>query len=267
MTIRDWIREREISGLPTFFYAELEHQFVNLSGQVIRNGLYRLSTKKVIFPAYKGFYVVIPPQYAAKGIVPPLYYIDQLMSFLHKPYYVSLMNAAELLGTAHQRPQNFSVTTIFPKASVSSSRNNLLSWHYRKNIPVEFLLTKNSETGTVTFSNAELTAFDLVQYEQYIGGLSRAATILEELTETIDFSKVASGLLDYISLASVQRLGYILEEVLENQMQADMLYQQLSLSAKRLNYVPLSTCHKTTEGKQNKRWRIIINCDIEIDDV
>lgn len=106
---------------------------------------------------------------------------------MDKPYYISLLNAAELLGSAHQRPQRFSVTTILPKSSVSPTKNNLLVWNYRNKMPSEFLLTRNSETGTIYYSNAELTAVDLVQYEQHIGGLSRAATILEELSELIDF--------------------------------------------------------------------------------
>ncbi len=71
---------------------------------------------------YKGFYVIVPIQYAAKRIVPPIYYIEQLMSFLKKPYYICLLNAAELLGAAHQRPQKFSVMTILPKSSVSENK-------------------------------------------------------------------------------------------------------------------------------------------------
>ena len=71
--------------------------------------------------------------------------------------------------------------SVFPKSSVSQSKNNTLVWVYRKEIPTDFLLSKNSETGVIYYSNAELTALDIVQYEQYIGGLSRASTILENL--------------------------------------------------------------------------------------
>ena len=113
---------------------------------------------------YKGFYVIVPIQYAAKRIVPTIYYIEQLMSFLKKPYYICLLNAAELLGAAHQRPQKFSVMTILPKSSVSENKNSFLSWIYRKQIPDRLLQEKNSETGTILFSNPELTAIDLVQY-------------------------------------------------------------------------------------------------------
>ena len=55
------------------------------------------------------------------------------------------------------------------------TRNDDLLWTYRPYIPNEFLKRKNSETGTIIYSNAELTAIDLVQYEHLIGGLLEEA--------------------------------------------------------------------------------------------
>ena len=163
MTIREWIRDREISGFPTFSVEEIRLALPHYSEQVIKNDLFRISSQGIIYPVYKGFYVIIPPHYAAKRMVPPIYYIDQLMSYLNKPYYISLLNAAEIHGAAHQRPQKFSVMSVFPKSSVSQSKNNTLVWVYRKEIPTDFLLSKNSETGVIYYSNAELTALDIVQ--------------------------------------------------------------------------------------------------------
>ncbi len=85
-----------------------------------------------------------------------------------------------------------------------------MSWIYRKQIPDRLLQEKNSETGTILFSNPELTAIDLVQYEQYVGGLSRVSTVLAELVEKTDFSNaVEDYLFDNTSVATIQRLGYI----------------------------------------------------------
>ena len=167
MTIREWIRDREISGFPTFSVEEIRLALPHYSEQVIKNDLFRISSQGIIYPVYKGFYVIIPPHYAAKRMVPPIYYIDQLMSYLNKPYYISLLNAAEIHGAAHQRPQKFSVMSVFPKSSVSQSKNNTLVWVYRKEIPTDFLLSKNSETGVIYYSNAELTALDIVQYAHW----------------------------------------------------------------------------------------------------
>ena len=268
MTIRNWIHERSISGLPTFSYEEVRMAFVNLSEQVVRNELYRMANQKVIVSPYKRFYVIIPPHYAAKGIVPPYYYIDHLMRYLNKPYYVSLLSAAELLGAAHQRPQRYYVTTVLPSFQSSQKKNSLLAWQFRKRIPDAYLQTKNTETGKVAFSSPELTAIDLVQYARSIGGLSRAATIIQELVEIMDVSKIMVDILDYTTVSTLQRLGFILEHVTMEQAMADGLYDLLVRSGKRLGYVPfshLAECGNDVE--RDNRWKVLINTQIEIDDL
>lgn len=266
MSIREWIRDREIHGIPTFTFEEVKREFNALSENVIKTELSRLGSQQIIALVYRGFYVIIPPHYAAKGIVPPIYYIDQLMAHLGKPYYVSLISAAELLGAAHQRPQKFFVMTVYPKARVSATRNNMLSWVYRKDVPEDFLLTKNSETGTIRYSSPELTALDLVQYEQYVGGLSRSATVLAELVEQVDFSKMGTAFFDHTTVPTLQRMGYILEHVIDAPEQADAFYRQLLAYGRRLNYIPLSLRHSGS-NKRDKRWKIEINTEIEPDEI
>ncbi|MDR2466154.1 MAG: hypothetical protein LBD35_02070 [Prevotellaceae bacterium] len=266
MTVREWIREREVTGMPTFSVEEIRGAFAKHSERTLRSELYRQSVQKRILPVYRGFYVIIPTRYAAKNIVPPIYYIERLMAFLKKPYYICLLNAAELMGAAHQRPQKFAVMTVYPKSSVSETKNSSLEWLYRRSIPEKFLKTKNSETGVVTFSNPELTAIDLVQYEQYAGGMARAATVLAELIEQTDFSKASRELFDHTTVPAVQRLGFLLENVLNERKQADTLYRQLQACGKRLNCVPLSSRHPIRGNCGNNRWKIHANTDIEIDE-
>lgn len=267
MTIREWIRDRERGGFPTFSVEAVRQAFPHCSEQAIKNDLFRLSSQGIVYPVYKGFYAIMPPHYAAKRMIPPVYYVAQLMTFLGKPYYVSLLNAAEMHGAAHQRPQKFSIMTIYPKSSVSPAKNNALAWVYRKEIPTGFLLSKNSETGTVYYSNAELTAIDIVQYGQYIGGLSRAATVLEELAEKLDFNGAARKLFAFTSVATVQRLGYILDEVLAEKKIADVLHAELASAAARFKYIPLDTRKTVAGAGKNSRWKVIANTSIEVDEI
>lgn len=268
MTIRNWIYERSISGLVTFSYDDVSQAFANLSEQVTSNELYRLTNQKIIVSPYKRFYVIIPPHYAANGIVPPYYYIDHLMRYLKKPYYVSLLSAGELLGAAHQRPQQFFVTTVFPSFQSSKKKNSILSWQFRRIVPGPFLQTKNTETGTVKFSSSELTAIDLVQYAHSIGGLSRAATVIMELVEVMDVTKITEEIFDYTTVSTLQRLGFMLEHVIESQDQADYLYDLLVHSGKRFGYVPLSHYTKCDADVEcDKRWKILVNTQIEMDDL
>ncbi|WP_019540513.1 type IV toxin-antitoxin system AbiEi family antitoxin [Proteiniphilum acetatigenes] len=138
---------------------------------------------------------------------------------------------------------------------------------YRKEIPEQLLQTRNSETGVVRFSNPELTAMDLIQYEQHIGGLSRAATVLEELAEQTDFSTASEGLFNYTSVAAIQRLGFILESILEGKQQADVLYEQLRIYGRKLNYIPLSTRSNRVSWDKDTRWKINVNTEIETDNI
>jgi predicted transcriptional regulator of viral defense system len=267
MTIRDWIKDKEISGITTFSFKDVQTTFPQMALQQIKNELHRLTVQQVVQSIYKSFYVIIPVQYASKGVVPPVYYIDQLMEFLGKPYYISLLSAAEIHGAAHQRPQRFSVTTLRPVVRTSTKKNNLILWNYRNSIEAELLQSKNSETGIIYYSSAELTAVDLVQYETSAGGLSAVATVLAELSEITDFTKNFDAILKICSIAAIQRLGYILENILKEEKQANIIFEQLSKICNKLSYRPLSCRMPTDNYERNNKWKIIINQALEVDEL
>ena len=267
MTLQKWIKDRAIHGFPTFSIEDVRETGMYSSEQILQNELYRLCSNKTIASVYRGFYVIIPVQYVLRGSVPATYYIDQLMAYLSKPYYVCMLSAAELLGAAHQRPQQFSVMTTFPKRRVISTRNVIIDWFYREELPEDALITKNTETGTIRISNPLLTAADLVQYQQHVGGLSRVATILEELAEQIDIKSQFASLASFVKKVTWQRLGYILEHVVEENELADELYEQIRNLPGSLMYMPLSTSAENNTSERNCRWKININVQIEQDDL
>ena len=267
MTLQKWIKDRAIHGFPTFSIEDVRETGMYSSEQILQNELYRLCSNKTIASVYRGFYVIIPVQYVLRGSVPATYYIDQLMAYLSKPYYVCMLSAAELLGAAHQRPQQFSVMTTFPKRRVVSTRNVIIDWFYREGLPEDALITKNTETGTIRISNPLLTAADLVQYQQHVGGLSRVATILEELAEQIDIKSQFASLASFVKKVTWQRLGYILEHVVEENELADELYEQIRNLPGSLMYMPFSTSVEDNTSERNSRWKIKINVQIEKDDL
>lgn len=267
MTLQKWIKDRAIHGFPTFSIEDVRETGMYSSEQILQNELYRLCSNKTIASVYRGFYVIIPVQYVLRGSVPATYYIDQLMAYLSKPYYVCMLSAAELLGAAHQRPQQFSVMTTFPKRRVVSTRNVIIDWFYREGLPEDALITKNTETGTIRISNPLLTAADLVQYQQHVGGLSRVATILEEVAEQINIKSQFASLASFVKKVTWQRLGYILEHVVEENELADELYEQIRNLPGSLMYMPLSTSAEDNTSERNSRWKININVQIEKDDL
>jgi hypothetical protein len=58
---------------------------------------------------YRGFHVIVPPEYRRLGCLPADQFIPELMKHLEQPYYVALLSAARYHGAAHQKPRIFSV--------------------------------------------------------------------------------------------------------------------------------------------------------------
>ena len=112
-----------------------------------------------------------------------------------------------------------------------------------------------------------MTAADLVQYHQHVGGLSRVATILEELSEQIDIKNQFAPLVSFVKKVTWQRLGYILENVIEEKELADELYDQIRTLPGTLMYMPLSTSAEDNPSDRDSRWKININVQIETDDL
>lgn len=185
------------------------------------------------------------------------------MEWLGKPYYVCLLSAANMFGAGHQRSMQTQVMTVAPK-SRASERNNSILWNYRQQIPDGLLLQTNTEAGIMKYSSAELTAVDLVQFADHIGGYQRAATVLAELLENLDIAKMRD-VMPFTSAATIQRLGYLIEFVLEENEKADMLYELLTGNKKNLKLVQMRNDVEKREGCPQNRWRVNMNLDIEID--
>lgn len=265
-TIREWLRQREIRGKTIASLEEVCSAFPHLSRQVVLNTLSRLKKEKILYSPYSAFYVTIPSQYVLRGEVPPYYYMDAFMSQQGKKYYFGLLSAGALWGAAHQRAQNDFVVTERPRLSLSDTAKRSVKWIYRKEIPGDYLCTKNGEAGPVVYSNAELTALDLVQYEQYAGGYSVVATLLGELLESTDFSRAADGLFRHFNIATIQRLGFIVEKVLGDRSQGEVIYSQWRGCSGQTHYVSLSPRRKP-EGERDERWKIIVNTEMEVDEI
>ena len=213
---------------------------------------------------YRGFYVIVPVQYRLKRIIPPSYYIDELMQYLNKPYYIGLLSAAAMYGAGHQRAMQTQIVTTPPRLNVSG-RNALLDWNYRQQIAQELLITKNAEIGVIRYSSPELTAVDLVQFAEHVGGYQRAATVLTELVDTIDMDKM-SAVIPYTTIATIQRLGYLLEVVLEEQEKADKLFAILKVQ-KHWKSIMLNPLKPKREDAASNRWHVNANTEIEIDEL
>ncbi len=261
-----WIEVLQSQGRNAFSTEQLEKDLPNYTSIGIKRALSRLSQKGKIISIFKGYYLIIPPQYASKGILPPSIFLDGFMKFLERPYYLGLLNAAAFHGAAHQQPQEFYVVTNFPVLRHTLKKGLKVNYISKKEIPEKLLEIKKTESGYLKISNPVLTAADLIQFEKRMGGINRVAAILNELAEVIKPDDFNDFIIENTPVTALQRLGYILDKVIENNMLADALFQTLERVGAKLFRIPLKASTPIKGFSSDERWKVIINTEIEIDE-
>ncbi len=226
---------------------------------------------EIISPA-KGFYVIIPPEHQLQGCLPAAQLVPILMQHLQVNYYAGLLSAAMYHGATHQKPNSFQVISDKQiRKSLKFGQVNI-DVIYKKslaNLPLKEIAV---DSGYLKISSPELTSMDLLLYPERSGGLNHIATVLSELTESIDLKKL-------IELAKIsnqkfwlQKLGYILEKIdvenLEHKQEIINGLQDYLSSDKKLvakNFVPLAPEIPIKGYPRCKKWMIIENTSIESD--
>ena len=87
-----------------------------------------------------------------------------------------------------------------------------------------------------------------------------------ELAEAIKPEMFSNDLFEYVPVATLQRLGYILEKVLEYDYLADTLYEIFEQRSITLFRTPLKASSPEVGFPLDERWKIIENTEIEIDE-
>jgi len=262
--LSQWIEKLQSQGKFSFSLDQLGKELPKYSTIAIKRALSRLTINRKIISIYKGYYLVIPPQYAGKGILPPALFIDAFMKHLGRPYYVALLNAAVFYAASHQQPQEYFVITDFPVLRSTIKKGLKINYISKKEVPQEFLDTRKTESGYLMISNALLTAIDLIQFEKRVGGINRVTTVLNELIDQIKQKDFTDSIIKFASNTALQRLGYLLEKVFENKILADKLY--LKLKNENLFRIPLKASASYKGFSSDNRWKVVVNTEIEIDE-
>lgn len=264
--VASWSEKIQAQGRYGFALTEMKQANPELSDDAVKFALKRLSDKGKVLSVFKGYYLIIPPQYASKGILPPALYLDAFMKYLQRPYYVALLNAAAFHGASHQQPQEYFVMTEFPVMRPTQKKGLKINYVSIKSFPQSLIEKRKTEAGYLNISNAALTACDVVQFEKRVGGLNRAATVLNELAEVIKPTDFSSVLLQHVHATALQRLGYLLENACYNIELADALFDAMKREGLNLFRIPLKAAKETKGFSSDNRWKVIVNTEIEVDE-
>lgn len=244
------------------FTQEAAQKGINCSRWAARIAANRLIAKKRIVKLRYAFYLIIPLEYLTAGAPPPIWFIDALMQHHKQPYYVALLSAAALHGAAHQQPQIFQVMTNKPLRPVKIGRARV-QFLVKKDIEKSEITKKNTETGTINVSTPEVTAYDLIRYVNRTGALSHVATVLSELSEAIDPTKLLKAAKNE-KLIIVQRLGYLLEKYGKQKVTEPLHFWFLKQKTRPIS---LRADKNYRQISKNKNWQIYINEKIKVDEV
>ena len=253
MNVSQYIDGLQAKGSFCFSGAEASSA-LGTSAIATRDALRRLRYKGAIAMPYRGFYVVVPPEYRSMKCLPANQFIPSLMEYLKEPYYAGILSAGEYYGAAHQRPQAFQVILehIRPGIICGSVRVDFIQRNNAALMPTRDFKTPR---GYLKVSDPEVTAFDVIGYPRHAGGLDNAVTVLAELAESLDAGKLA----DIAGLSPItwsQRLGYLLELIGE-----DGLAEGLAAHVTERKPVPalLSPSQQQHGVRQVSRWRLLPN--------
>lgn len=223
-----------------------------------RAALRRARHKGEIAMPFRGFYVIVTPEHRKLGCLPANQFIPALMAHLDEPYYAGLLTAAEHHGAAHHRPQSFQV--VVPRTRTGITCGGVrIDFIARKNVADMPTQDFKTPRGYLKVSTPEVTAFDLAGYPHHAGGLDNAATVLSELAEKLDASKLVT-IADLSPIAWSQRLGYLLDLVGANELGEGLADY---IARKDAVPVPLSPSQPSKGVRQESRWRLLPNEKVE----
>ena len=230
-----------------------------LGGSVVatRAALRRLARKGSIAAPYRGFHVIVPPEYRSIGCLPADQFVPALMAHLGVHYYVALLTAAERYGAAHHRPQRFQVMVAKNRRPIrcGSVHVEFVARDDLDRTPTRMVSTPQ---GTLLLSTPEATALELVGYAGRSGGLGNVATVLSELAEVLEPVKLrAAARLCPISWS--QRFGYLLERAGRRSLAREILPM---VRRRARSLTPLVRSAPRGRVPRADRWKVLVNAHV-----
>ncbi len=258
-TAAEFTTELAAKGRYHFTTQEAQHA-LQVSGQATRAALRRLRKRGHIADPYRGFHVIVPPEYRRLSCLPADQFVPQLMEYLGDYYYVALLSAAELHGAAHHRPQSFQVMVSRNRAPIECGEQRV-QFVARRDLAQTPTVERNTPRGFLRVSSPAATALELVGYADQCGGLDNVASVLTELVEVLDSTSLP-GAARLSPIAWSQRLGYLLDltghRELVNPL-ADYVRERATVVA------PLVRKKSITRAPRAERWKLAINASVEPD--
>ncbi|MCC7383331.1 MAG: type IV toxin-antitoxin system AbiEi family antitoxin [Deltaproteobacteria bacterium] len=256
-----FVEQLQASGRYSFDRAEALSA-LHTSEEALKKAARRLALKRRLASPRRGFFVIVPVEYRSSGAPPPAWFIDALMRYEGRPYYVALLSAAALHGAAHQQPQEFEVMTDRPLRPSRVGRSRIRFFTKRR-VAATATTKLKTETGEMVVSTPATTALDLVRYAPVLGGLGAVLSVLSELAEKLDAAALVKAAEGERNLALAQRTGFLLERSGAASGVIEPLATWIATQAPRP--VALRSDRDVEGVTTDARWQVLVNEAVEVD--
>ena len=253
-SVNDFVDHLQKQACYTFARTEAEVS-LKLGRAALTKGLQRAQKAGRIQLIRRGFYVIVPLEYATGGMIPPDWFIDDLMKFLEQPYYVGVLTAAALQGASHHQPQEYQVVVAQPERAIRTANLNI-RFFLKKSMAKAPVEKVKAYTGYLAVSTPAVTALDLVRFAPAIGGLDAVLTVLDELVERITLEDLLEAVHQESERSQVQRLGWLLERTKRRELAEGLA---LWLAKQKPAKTPLDVSAPVAGSRKNTRWQVIVN--------
>ena len=257
ITVAQFVEELLSQGRYTFVRKEAVLRLEGTPASVYM-ALYRLQKAGRLAMPRAGFYVIVDPQHRAAGILPPEWFVHDLMAFLKRPYYVGLLSAAQLHGAAHHPPQEFQVVVPGRRLRPLTSGNVRIAFFGKGPFRRAGIEDRKTPTGSLRASAPETTAWDLVRYPRAAGGLDHVVTVLSELSENLDSKRLRETAIRHGDPLVAQRLGHLLDTLGHPE-----LTEGLSAWVKDAPIRRLDPSLPWRKAAVDRKWRLAVNANPE----
>jgi predicted transcriptional regulator of viral defense system len=231
---------------------------VGISAPQERDLLRRLSSSGWIVRLKRGVYLV-PLRIPAGGKYSPgiARILEKLMEEQHSGYQICGPTAFNFYGFVDQKPN---VTYVY-NSSISGSRTI-------GNLSFQFIKTSKARLGSVNqvsvregneiiYSSRPRTLMDAVYDWSRFNSLPQAyGWIRQELAKNPDIvSELVKAVLRYGNLATVRRIGYLLDALIQPSKYTKQLQRPLSDARALIPWIP----GKPARGRADRKWGVIVN--------
>jgi predicted transcriptional regulator of viral defense system len=251
-----------------FAYVQLKKKDIVRSGELVpvlsisdaqeRSLLHRLSASGWILRLKRGVYLV-PPRIPAGGKYSPgsALILQKLMEEEQGRYQVCGPSAFNFYGLDDQIP---SVTYLYNNRISGKRLIGSLAFQFIK-VADERLGAINTvrtrDNREMVYSSKARTLMDAVYDWSRFNSLPRGYEWIKG--EIKNESKFASELIEvtvkYGNMATIRRIGYLLDPLIRNPRKMNQLQRQLTTASSLIPWIP----SRTAKGTINRKWGIIVN--------